>query len=241
MTDQVTELAPADIDRSGGVQPQQPAQHEQAPAEMGAEQQQALAEVEKLRGQYKKTPTDNLAKQISELQRFAFGNGDKPAGFMPGEIPLPDLSEYDPMSASMADLTKPINLQDREQLVVHAKIMGLGADRATLMAEFAVRAGLNNQAAKTIVDRLAKHQSHGYGLTDAPLAAEEAAELRAAAVQRYGTEDKFLHEFGLANAYINSIGMTEWMQKHGGSLNFDPHVISVFAFKARCAGLAPLP
>ncbi len=238
---EITELNPGDIQRGdgvsvGGSQQSQGSIAEAAPAEMGVEQQAALKEVDRLRVEYGKTPADQrdaLAKKMSELQRFVFGHGGKPADFMPGQPSPPDMRPHDPMAGALADAGKTLTPQEREHLVTHGKVMGLTPEAATRAADFCLTAGLDRVTAKTVTERIAKHAAAGW---DGALSEAEHAELTSECARRFGSVERADAEIALAHAYLSHKGLTGWWDKNP-SLFYDPPTILALAYRARVNGL----
>lgn len=250
MSNEVQELAPGDIQRPA-AQSQQPQQQPQGfveqvqPAEMGAEQQAALRDVERLRGEYLKAAPeqrDAIAKQISARQKFAFGYGEKPADFMPTQELDPRLTDqrpYEPERAAFEKSLEPMTGEQREQVVMHGKAVGLPAQSAELVANFAQQAGLDSVAAKTLAARAAHHQAQGFPL-GSKMSADEHKSFRAECARLYGSSERATRELGLARAYAEHVGIADFIDESASSLAYDPAVVAAFSYRARALGLEPV-
>lgn len=128
------------------------------PVEMGETQQAALKEVARLRGEYSNTPAeqrDALARKITNLQKFAFGNGEKPADFMPGDLQPSDNRPADSLRDTLeAAGAEPI---DVEAMASDYSIRGLHPELAREFLAVADVCGAGAVQTRNIMGRALEH------------------------------------------------------------------------------------
>src|SRR5206468_1522344 len=95
-----------------------------AEAQLSETQTAALKEAANLRIEYGKAPSDAILKKMGALQRFALAGGEKPADFMPGDPPPPDMREHDDMAGIGSGLTKPMSADELSQLKFAGTVKG---------------------------------------------------------------------------------------------------------------------
>lgn len=229
--DQVTEVA------GSPVQP-----------EMNAEQQAALADVERLRGEYIKAPSDQrdaIAAKISGRQRFAFGYGEKPADFMPMPDPkLNDTRPHDSERDFFEALAQPASAQQIKGAVDNAVGQGVNRQLAERAAAVCAELQLSEGHAKTLLDRVRAH--HGAAADFGPdseirlLADSEVDEYSEEASRLLGSSLK-LEELSLrARDFLAHRGVLEKFDSLGltrSSLAFDPKLLHTLAMAADMAGI----
>jgi hypothetical protein len=243
----IQELPAGDIARGGegvvraGGEQQQGGFREQAPqpAQMSADQQAGVREIDNLRGEYGKpgADTDQLVKRISELQRHVFNGGSKPSwyGDQKPDPKLTDLSEHNPMSQTFARAMQPMTGEESGQLRTHGLVKGLAPASASFVAQVAQRAGLDLVSGKTLADRAAHHASMGWGV-GVPMNEVDVRGCCEHLVRFYGSTERAIAESTAARKYVAHAGIGDMMRALG-SLNFDPVVIQSLAYRARALGL----
>lgn len=245
---EVTELAPGDIQRTGGVsaggqaQPQSVQESNAAPAEMGPEQRAALERVADLRGRVlDRSLTDEQRQftmaRISELQRFAFG-GEKPAWLNPKADPrATSLETYDALAEGLAAGYEPMNAEQAGLVRHSATLWGLPPEATDNFMKLAEQAQLPHGHAKDIVGRLARHFKAMEGNVE--LEADDHAEFEGEAVRSFGSEEKYQQVAERARAYLRSVGMLEYVDREfaNTSVVYDPRILLSLANLATARGV----
>lgn len=217
------------------------------PAELGAEQQAALKEIDRMRGEYGNTPSDKrdaLTQKISKLQRFAFGHGDKPADFMPGDPPPPDLREHDSLRDTFEQMAQPASEQQTKAAVNNAVIQGVDRALAQKAADVCTVLGLSEGLTRNVLDRVRAHHGATHGHSSeadvAILADHEMPEYVNEAARFFGSSQKLKEVSVRAREFLQSRGLLEKFDKSGltrSTLAFDPKLLHTLAQAAERAGV----
>lgn len=244
MTTEVQALPADQIERPAATAPAPQGLHEDSqaqPAPMSTEAKTALARVEELKVRFSDPTLTNqqreqAMKRISELQRFAAGNAEKPAWHEPKpDVRMTDTRPYDSLGDTFADAAKPVTAQELEQVTNLGKLLGLNPEQVNAVGKFAQIAELGRGAADQVVRRVAHHAALG-ALVE-PLSEADRASLHEESVRRFGSVEKYEAQNSLARAFIEHIGFADWVDQHAGSLQFDPALIMALAYRARLLGL----
>jgi hypothetical protein len=253
MTDQVVELAPGDIQRGSGISAggEQPQQREGGGSvevpQMGADQQAALKEVDRLRGEYGKTPSgerDAVMQRMSKLSRFAHGIGEKPFDFLPGDPPPPDMREHDSLRSEFEKELQPATELQTKALVNGAVIQGLDRGLAQNTADICAALDLGEVQTKIMLDRVQRHHgaNHEFSADKDIRALDEAgiAEYVGEASKRFGSYEKFQAVSERARDFLAHKGALALLDKHAitrSTLSFDPFLLTLLASAADAAGV----
>jgi len=243
----VTEINPAEVNHDGGIAvggEQSQAHHEDSSQTepMSEANQAAVVELGNLRKQASdpaldRDARDALMKKMSELSLHIFTGTKAPAWYGDKQANPKDTSveRYDGLDEMFAKVNQPLTTAEHEQLIREGIAQGVDRMTATLAADFAQKAGLDNVTATVIAKRAAKHDVDGWGIGE--LTQEQHVELAQECVRRFGSNEKAIEQIDLANVYLEHMNLLDWVEKHAGSLAYDPQIISMLAYKARVLGL----
>lgn len=209
----------------------------EAPA-MGAEQQAALAEASRLRAEWSKAPSegrDAIGAKISKLQRFAFGHGEKkPADFMPGDPPPPDLRPADSLRDTFEQMAQPATEQQNRAAVSLAALQGVDRGLAEGVGALCTELQLSESHTKAVLDRVRSH----FGKDNYHEAADDIEVLDEAGIAEYtreatrilGSTEKLQAMRERAYAYVKSLGLeSKYADLWQSSLGFDPKFLHTLA------------
>lgn len=179
---------------------------------------------------------DAIMQKMSELSKHAFLGEKMPAWYQAKPDAKDTSTEaYDGLAEELAKASEPMTDAQHEQIIREGMVQGCDRVTATLAADFAQKAGLNNVTATVIAKRAAHHDTSGWGIGQ--LTEQESIELAHECARRFGSNEKALEQIGLAEAYLKHMNLLDWAEKHAGSLAYDPHIILMLAYKARVLGL----
>ena len=221
---------------------------QQSGQQFNAEQSAALQRVESLRGDFLKAPSgdarDKVANEITALQRFAFGHGEKPAGFMPESAKAPDLREHDSLRTMFEDLAKPTTDEVVKGVIDKVVVQGVNRALAEEVAHTCVDLGMSEPHTRAILDCVREHHGatpHGGPDTDFKLVREdEVEELMSKAGQAFGGTDKFEAASERAREFLKAKGVLDEFDRLGltrSTLAFDARLIHTLNAAADAVGI----
>lgn len=241
----------SDLDPSGGSAPEVPGatstEASAQSAEMGADQQAALKEVARLRGEYGKAPyegRDALAQRMAALSKFAFGHGEKPKDFLPGDPPPLDLRPHDPLRNTFETVAQPATELQTKGAVSLAVLQGVNRELAEGIGGLCAELQLSESHTKAVLDRVRAHAGADYEFAAANdidvLADHEIGEWYREASRILGSAEKLHSMRERARAFVKSRGLAEKYEKMNfwrSTLSFDPKLLHTLTVAANRAGV----